>query len=209
MSFTLNEILHETGQILLIPCLAILVFFIIASIWEVGTVIVEFLVEHRKMQEDVPLLLQNIHNHGKEELGSLIENSKLLQSQKSAALELIKNADMPKESLVALARTLLGNLEGNYMRNTRLTDYIIKLGPMFGLLGTLIPLGPGIVALGQGDTGTLSISMSTAFDTTIAGVITGAVCFVVSKIRKRWYDTYIDSMEAIMECIIQEVLEND
>ena len=33
---------------------------------------------------------------------------------------------------------------------------IAKLGPMFGLLGPLIPLGPGIVALGQGDTVTLS-----------------------------------------------------
>lgn len=52
---------------------------------------------------------------------------------------------------------------------------IAKLGPMFGLLGTLIPLGPGIVALGQGDTVTLSESMNVAFDTTIAGVISAAV----------------------------------
>lgn len=39
---------------------------------------------------------------------------------------------------------------------------------MLGLLGTLIPLGPGIIALGQGDTQTLSTSLLTAFDTTIA-----------------------------------------
>lgn len=57
---------------------------------------------------------------------------------------------------------------------------IAKLGPMFGLLGTLIPLGPGIVALGQGDTVTLSESMNVAFDTTIAGVISAAVASVIS-----------------------------
>lgn len=37
---------------------------------------------------------------------------------------------------------------------------VAKLGPMFGLLGTLIPLGPGIVALGRSDTAALSQSMA-------------------------------------------------
>ena len=61
---------------------------------------------------------------------------------------------------------------------------IAKLGPMFGLLGTLIPLGPGIVALGQGDTATLAGSLGVAFDTTIVGVISAAVACVISNVRR-------------------------
>ena len=76
---------------------------------------------------------------------------------------------------------------------------------MFGLLGTLIPLGPGIVALGQGDTQTLSDSLSIAFDTTIAGLISAAVCSVIAGIRRRWYDDYMSSSEAMAEMILERM----
>jgi biopolymer transport protein ExbB/TolQ len=84
----------------------------------------------------------------------------------------------------------------------------MKLGPMFGLLGTLIPLGPGIIALGRGDTYTLSSSLLTAFDTTIAGLIAAAVATVISTIRKRWYSRYVGLMEAVMECLL-EAMEHE
>ena len=73
---------------------------------------------------------------------------------------------------------------------------------MFGLLGTLIPLGPGLIALGQGDTKTLSESLLIAFDTTVAGLVSGAVAFVITAIRNRWYEKYMVGLETIMECIL-------
>lgn len=41
-----------------------------------------------------------------------------------------------------------------------------QLGPILGLLGTLIPLGPGLAALGSGDIVTLAEALTVAFDTT-------------------------------------------
>jgi biopolymer transport protein ExbB/TolQ len=84
----------------------------------------------------------------------------------------------------------------------KLSDTIVKLGPMFGLLGTLIPLGPGIIALGRGDTFTLSQSLLTAFDTTVAGLISAAVAFAISGVRKKWYTKHVMSLEAQMEDLI-------
>ena len=78
-----------------------------------------------------------------------------------------------------------------------------KIGPMLGLLGTLIPLGPGIIALGQGDTITLSSSLLTAFDTTIMGLIAAAIAIVISTIRTRWYTDYMSILETLMECILE------
>ena len=75
---------------------------------------------------------------------------------------------------------------------------------MFGLMGTLIPLGPGLIALGQGDTMTLSDSLIIAFDTTVAGLITAAVCYVIAKIRRRWYDDYMVSLETLMDAVLEE-----
>ena len=48
-----------------------------------------------------------------------------------------------------------------------------QLGPILGLLGTLIPLGPGLAALGSGDIVTLAEALTVAFDTTVTGLLIG------------------------------------
>lgn len=74
---------------------------------------------------------------------------------------------------------------------------------MLGLMGTLIPLGPGIIALGQGDTYTLSTSLLMAFDTTVAGLACAAAALIISTIRKRWYRNYMSMLETLMECTLE------
>jgi biopolymer transport protein ExbB/TolQ len=74
---------------------------------------------------------------------------------------------------------------------------------MFGLMGTLIPLGPGMIALGQGDTQTLADSLLIAFDTTVAGLAAAGVAFAISRLRKRWYEEYLSSLEALMESLLE------
>jgi biopolymer transport protein ExbB/TolQ len=68
-------------------------------------------------------------------------------------------------------------------RTTRLT-FCIRLGPLVGLVGTLIPLGPGLVALAQGDIATMAGHMTVAFTVTVVGLTTGALGFVVASLRR-------------------------
>jgi biopolymer transport protein ExbB/TolQ len=74
-------------------------------------------------------------------------------------------------------------------------DFITRLAPMLGLMGTLIPLGPGLAALGDGDVKILSTAMSVAFDTTVLGLLSGMTGFVISRLRRRWYDKALNIME--------------
>lgn len=98
---------------------------------------------------------------------------------------------------------LLEREQDRYDSIVKLSELLARLAPMLGLLGTLIPLGPGIIALGQGDTYTLSTSLLTAFDTTIAGLVAAALAIVVSAIRRRWYREY----GSVLEALCTEVLE--
>ncbi|AXX95604.1 MULTISPECIES: MotA/TolQ/ExbB proton channel family protein [Arcobacter] len=75
-------------------------------------------------------------------------------------------------------------------------DFITRLAPMLGLMGTLIPLGPGLAALGDGDVKILSTAMSVAFDTTVLGLLCGMVGFVIARLRRRWYDKALSIMES-------------
>ena len=163
----------------------------------------EFIIERRKVKEDVPALLKKLNGMKPEEMKKTIMDSKILKGQKKMLVELIEAGDMPKNSQTALAQKLLDDESSFFEKGNVISDMVAKIGPMFGLLGTLIPLGPGIVALGQGDTATLSDSLGVAFDTTIAGLIAAAVCFVISGIRRRWYDDYMSTSEAIAEIILE------
>ena len=110
----------------------------------------------------------------------------------------------PNDTREALARQIISDEESRYNKITKFTDIIARVAPMFGLMGTLIPLGPGLIALAQGDTKTLSESLLIAFDTTVAGLISAAVAYVISGIRKGWYEKYMVGLETIMETILEE-----
>ena len=81
-------------------------------------------------------------------------------------------------------RRLLTNEELNYVRITNRTDLVSRLGPMFGLMATLIPLGPGLTALGEGDPRVLADSLLTAFDATVTGLAVGGLLCCLSTAQK-------------------------
>ena len=74
-------------------------------------------------------------------------------------------------------------------------DLIARVGPMLGLMGTLIPLGPGLAALGRGELQTLAQAVTVAFDTTVTGLLVGIIGFILGRVRRRWYDHLLDTLE--------------
>jgi len=76
-------------------------------------------------------------------------------------------------------------------------DFITRIAPMLGLMGTLIPLGPGLSALGTGDISILTTAMTVAFDTTIIGLLAGIMGFVLGRMRRRWYDNAMQRVDEV------------
>lgn len=205
----LGDLLHSITSVLQIPVVIILILFIAAILFAIGWIISEHFNEHRHMKVQLPKLLDNIRA-GETPVEEIIETSGLLKTQKEALLEITKHKEFNDIMLESLASNLLEQEQERYDAKLKPTDLLSKLGPMFGLLGTLIPLGPGIIALGQGDTMTLSQSLMTAFDTTIAGLIVAAIAIVISTIRRGWYNNYMSVLETVMDCVVEtEKQRND
>jgi biopolymer transport protein ExbB/TolQ len=80
-------------------------------------------------------------------------------------------------------------------RRIERADFITRLAPMLGLMGTLIPLGPGLAALGEGQLKILTTAMTVAFDTTVIGLLAGMIGFVIGRMRRRWYDAALTELE--------------
>jgi biopolymer transport protein ExbB/TolQ len=200
--------MHVIAYGLLVPTLIILLLFVALVIIEMGSLLVEALGERRRSKVYIPELLNAFKEKDFEGIRDEIMNSSLLRRQKAALSELLKYNDLPGVSRQALARRLLGDEELYYARITSRTDLVARLGPMFGLMATLIPLGPGLIALGQGDTKTLADSLLIAFDATVTGLAAAGVAYAISQLRKRWYEDYLAGLEALMESLL-EVLERE
>ena len=199
----LKDMLHTISSGLLMPAIAILLLLLVLSVVELGGLLVEALTERRKMKVNVSELVDAFQGKETGEIMNEIERSRLFRRQKAALGELSKHSNLPADSLRALARRLLAGEELHYARITTRTDLVARLGPMLGLMATLIPLGPGMIALGQGDTKTLADSLLTAFDATVTGLAAAGVAFIISRLRKQWYEDYLSSLEALMESLLE------
>jgi len=74
-------------------------------------------------------------------------------------------------------------------------DLLARIPPMLGLMATIIPLGPGLAALGQGNPAELASAVTVAFDATVLGLVAGIGGLVIGKLRRRWYEETLDAME--------------
>lgn len=203
MLMPLKETMHSISFGLLVPTIIVLLLFVAFMVIELGSLLVEILTDRRKVKINVPALLETFQEKDAGEIIIEIENSRLFRRQKAALNELIKHHDLPAGSLQALARRLLASEELYYARITNRTDLVARLGPMLGLMATLIPLGPGLIALGQGDPKGLADSLLTAFDATVTGLAAAGIAFAISRLRKRWYEDYLSSFEALLESLLE------
>lgn len=204
MSEIIKDVLRAVASSLQIPTIIILLLLILATIVLLGTFIAEFFTERKALKVNIPALIDEMQGKNTTELDEVVSGSGLLKRQKEAAHELIVRIKYPNDTREALARQIISDEESRYNKITKFTDIIARVAPMFGLMGTLIPLGPGLIALAQGDTKTLSESLLIAFDTTVAGLISAAVAYVISGVRKGWYEKYMVGLETIMETILEE-----
>lgn len=202
MSTVFHNILRAVASAMEIPVVVCLLLALAFAAFSVGWVLTERFGERRHLSVSLPALLDRLHS-GEESIPDCIAHSGLLRRQKDALLELTRHPDFTPSMRESLAANLLEQEQSHYDRILKTTDLAAKLSPMFGLLGTLIPLGPGIIALGRGDTYTLSTSLLTAFDTTIAGLIAAAVCLCISTVRRRWYSGYMADLETLLDCVTE------
>ena len=162
---------------------------------------------HRKTISDAEMrnLIDAINKSGdKSQILDVVSSSDIPNSQKTVLKEIVES-DWDNESRVGLAKKLISSREKRLEKRLSYTDIITRIGPTLGLMGTLIPMGPGLAALGTGDVVTLSNAIIVAFDTTVVGIGSGALAYVISKIRRRWYGEYINNIDVLTDVVLNKL----
>lgn len=195
--------LDVISQSLTIPVLVILLIIVVISIITLGGLISEYTSRRKVPVGSVRDLIYEINGAASvDALKSIIEGAEIPKSQKKVLTEIANSSALDKNSREALARKLVEYEEEKIDKTLQRTDIITRVGPTLGLMGTLIPMGPGLAALGAGDVNTLAESLTLAFNTTIVGIGSGALCYVIGKIRSGWYDRYLSDLDALSDAVL-------
>ena len=195
--------LDVISQSLTIPVLVILLIIVIISIITLGGLISEYTSRKKVPVGTIRDLIYKINSAASvDALIGIIEGAEIPKSQKKVLTEIASSSALDVNSREALARKLVEYEEEKIDNTLRKTDIITKVGPTLGLMGTLIPMGPGLAALGAGDVNTLAESLTLAFNTTIVGIGSGALCYFIGKIRSGWYDRYLSDLDALSDAVL-------
>ena len=204
----LTSALNVVSQSLQIPVIVFLLLFALYAVISVGSLISEY---SSRKKVPVRLIKDLIFSISRtkdiSEIETIVKNAQIPKNQKRVLVNIARSSELKKDSREALAEKLIENEEDIIEKKLQATDIVTKIGPTLGLMGTLIPMGPGLAALGSGDVTTLSNAIIVAFDTTVVGIGAGAVAYVVSKIRRRWYEQYLSNLDALSKAVLDRLNE--
>ena len=221
VSWLSTDFLTLVTSVLRIPVLILLYALTLLVIVEIGTLTYEWLTRTGRFSKKSPKDLEE----GLQEAANLvIENSgnpggeHKVESEKvdKEAIAVLKNCTTHKFVHIFLnelstlksdklfpvrLQKLLQTCDEEMTKRLEKTRTIVRIGPILGLMGTLIPMGPALLALTQGDINTLATSLIFAFGTTVLGLLVGGVAYVITTIRQHWYDKDMNDIRYVCEVL--------
>lgn len=198
--------LNMIAQSLQIPVIIFLVIFAFFAIVTLGSLIAEYTSRKKVTPDALEKLIYSISKAtSTEELMNVIKNARLYENQKVILVKVLRADSLTSDTRETLARKLIEFEETKLGKTIERTDIVTRIGPTLGLMGTLIPMGPGLAALGAGDVNTLANAIIVAFDTTVVGIGAGAVGYFVSKIRRRWYEEDLSNLDALCDALLDKL----
>lgn len=189
-----QEILFAISNAFLVPVILLLLLFFAVTVVYLGGFISEAIVRQRG------------YGNFKRCVNKLrrAEEKEILIDDIPARFGFPRMAFQELKKSVYNPEKLLDDLQLDAERILERLNLGVRLGPMLGLAGTLIPLGPALVALSAGDIATLSSNLVVAFTITVLGIIVGGLCFAIYSVRRHWYTQDINDIGFIVKKICKQ-----
>lgn len=186
-----SNVLFWISNGLLVPVIVGLLYFFVNSILLLGIFFNQYLT-HSKQTKLLKKTLDSLRADDMEKL--TVEAGKLPQSNFTGFLCNIIEA--PSK---AYSNRLLADYEVRADAELGKYKLLTKFGPILGLMGTLIPMGPALAGLATGDVASMAYNMQIAFATTVVGLFVGAIGYVLLQIKQRWFVADLADLEFIAD----------
>ncbi|MCM1521022.1 MAG: MotA/TolQ/ExbB proton channel family protein [Muribaculaceae bacterium] len=186
----ISNILYWISTGLLVPVIVLLIIFFVRAIILIGTFFGQFIQERKNSER----LYANLNTLSAESVDSFA--AELPEKSGSLAVSYAKKIIEAKGN-DAKIDLLLSEFEMEADKNIATSKVLTKMGPILGLMGTLIPMGPALVGLATGDISSMAYNMQVAFATTVVGLVVSAIGFLTQQAKERWAMKDLTALEYI------------
>lgn len=190
----ISDILYWISTGLLVPDIVLLIVLFGRALLLVGS----FYGQYLSIRKTEALLRNELNALTPTTVMELAD--KLPEKSSSLVISYIRQVLQAHESPAQIQR-LLANFEIAADKDLAISKTLTKLGPILGLMGTLIPMGPALAGLASGDIASMAYNMQIAFATTVVGLVAGAVGFLTQQVKQRWYLQDMTNLEFLSELL--------
>ena len=176
----ISDVLYWISTGLLVPVIVLLILFFLRALLLIGS----FFGQYLTMRKNERFLKERMDSLTLEGMADFENN--LPEKSNSLVMIYLHKIIESKDSMAHVQR-LVSDFEVAADKDLSVSKTMTKMGPMLGLMGTLIPMGPALVGLAQGDIASMAYNMQVAFATTVVGLFVSATGFVTQQIKQRWY----------------------
>jgi biopolymer transport protein ExbB/TolQ len=207
MSLTslLSGMMNIISTSLLTPVLIVLAILVLFSLMQLGEFLSEYTKRHRdwnSLETNCKKIQADLDNSDFPEASRTLGNIKQNYMVTSFARDAAKY-------LEGKQITAIGKLSEEYeikmAKRLEITKIISTIGPMLGLMATLIPLGPALLFLTQGDIQSLAEHLRIAFAATVVGLFAATFGYVFTQVRRRWYMEDMSDIDYILDTIEEKI----
>lgn len=189
----ISDILYWISTGLLVPVIVLLIFFFLRALLLIGNFFGQYLAIRRTQS----LIADQLDALNKDNVSSLSER---LPKKNPSLVVTYMNSLISADS-AAMRRRLISNYEISADKDLSTSKTLSKMGPMLGLMGTLIPMGPALVGLSTGDIASMAYNMQVAFATTVVGLFSAAIGYITLQVKQRWYLQGLTNLEFVAELL--------
>lgn len=104
----------------------------------------------------------------------------------------------------AYADFLISNFENEADKDLSLSKILAKMGPVLGLIGTLIAMSPALVGLSTGDIAGMAHNMQVVFAATVIGLVVSAVGLLTQQFKQRWYARDVNNLDFVANLLTEK-----
>lgn len=195
--------LFALGQVLRLPVMLLLWGCVLAAIYVAAACVVEWVVRRRD-RGDFRLARWL---DGGPVLTASEERRRTLPPSLRALLEQVTGRAAKGPLASGDLENLVLEREDTFRRGVNLSRALVRVGPSLGLIGTLIPMGASLASLSSGNLQAMAGQMVVAFTTTIIGLATGTLAYVVTTVRQKWASEAVREQRYLAERIAGELMQ--
>ena len=192
----ITNILYWISTGLLVPVIVLLIFFFAKALILAGSFFGEYLKEKRSSRP----LYEKLKTLTPDTVGAF---ASMMPEKPDSLLALYAGKIIDAGTDGAKTGLLLSEYEEECDREIASSKILAKMGPVLGLMGTLIPMGPALTGLASGDIASMASNMQVAFATTVVGLVVSAIGFLTQQAKERWAVRNLAILEYLAEILRQ------